>query len=159
MRARTAGQRPLAWWCARFAALASVTLVLTSCASQSSPDPATSGSAGHLQINQTMVGHAVPIEGALSYIRIERASGATLSQRQLPGRGALTLTVPPGAYRLVSWQRLCDANCGNLDPPSHQCARPFTLRPGQHLQARIRVNYAGGCVILLHPEGAQASMR
>jgi hypothetical protein len=57
--------------------------------------------------------------------------------------------MPPGAYRLVSWQRICDGNCGNLDPPSQQCARPFTLRPGEQLTAAIRVNFASGCVIVL----------
>jgi hypothetical protein len=97
-----------------------------------------------------MIGSAVPIEGALSYLRVERAGGVTLAERQLPGSHKLTLAVQPGAYRLVSWQRICDANCGNLDPPSNQCARSFTLRPGERLQAAIRVNFVSGCVIALH---------
>jgi hypothetical protein len=37
------------------------------------------------------VGGALPAEGALSYIPVERASGATVTERQLPGRGKLTL--------------------------------------------------------------------
>ena len=48
-------------------------------------------------------GKAVPIEGALSYIRINNRTGATLTQRQLPDSHTLTLTVPPGTYRLVRW--------------------------------------------------------
>jgi len=95
-------------------------------------------------------GKAVPIEGALSYIRINNRTGATLTQRQLPDSHTLTLTVPPGTYRLVSWQRICDANCGNLDPPSNQCVRTFTLGNGDQLDAVIRVNFASGCVIALH---------
>jgi hypothetical protein len=73
-----------------------------------------------------------------------------VTQRQLPGSGKLTLQVQPGAYRLVSWQRLCDGNCGTLDPPSQHCARLITLRPGDQLTAAIRVNFASsGCVIVL----------
>jgi hypothetical protein len=95
------------------------------------------------------VGNAIPVEGALSYIRIERAAGGTLIGRQLPDSGKLRLKLDPGAYRLVSWQRTCDANCGNLDPPSSRCARPFTVRRGEPLEATIRVNFASSCVIVL----------
>jgi hypothetical protein len=77
-------------------------------------------------------------------------SSDRLQAGELPGRGKLTLTLQPGGYRLVSWQRICDANCGNLDPPSYQCARPFTLRQGERLHAAIRVNFTSGCVIVLH---------
>jgi hypothetical protein len=136
----------------RAATLASMTLVLASCAAQANPGPASTAvaHAGQLRIFQVTAGNAVPIEGALSYIRLERATGATVTERQLPGSDKLTLWVRPGAYRLVSWQRTCDANCGNLDPPTQYCARPFTLRPGDQLTATIRVNFASGCVIVLH---------
>ena len=133
----------------RAVTLASMTLVLASCAAQATPAPAAPPQPGQLRILQVTVGHAVPIEGALSYIRVERATGATVTQRQLPGSDKLTLWVQPGTYRLVSWQRLCDANCGNLDPPSQRCARTFTLRQGGQLTATIRVNFASGCVIVL----------
>ena len=135
----------------RAAMLASMTLVLASCAAQAAPRPAATApaQAGQLRILQVTVGNAVPTEGAISYIRVERATGATVTERQLPGSGQLTLRVPPGGYRLVSWQRFCDGNCGNLDPPSQQCARPFTVRPGDQLTAAIRVNFASGCVIVL----------
>jgi hypothetical protein len=128
-----------------------MTLVLASYAAQATPGPAATApaQAGQLRIIQARVGTAVPIEGALSYIRLKRATGATVTERQLPGRGKLTLQVSPGAYRLVSWQRICDANCGTLDPPSQHCARPFTLRPGDQLTAAIRVNFASACVIVL----------
>jgi hypothetical protein len=130
--------------------LASVTLVLVSCAAQASPpSPAPGARAGQLQITQTGVGKALPTEGAVSFIRIERAGGATVTERKLPDSGRLAVAVPPGAYRLVSWQRFCDANCGNLDAPSNRCARPFTLSQGEDLRAAIRVNFASRCVIEL----------
>jgi hypothetical protein len=151
MQVLTACQRRMLRRRGRAAMLASMTAILASCAAQATPDPAATApaQAGRLRILQARVGNAVPIEGALSYIRLERVTGATVTERQLPGSGKLTLRVPPGAYRLLSWQRICDANCGNLDPPSQQCARPFTLGPGERLTVGIRVNFASGCVIVL----------
>jgi hypothetical protein len=58
---------------------------------QARPGPAVTARAGQLRITQVTVGGAFPAEGALSYIRVERASGATVTERQLPGRGKLTL--------------------------------------------------------------------
>ena len=146
-----ASQRRM-WRLGRAAMLASMAVVLASCAAQAIPAPAATATvqARQLRIIQVTVGNVLPTEGALSYIRVERATGAMVTERQLPGTGKLTLRLRPGAYRLMSWQRTCDANCGNLDPPSQQCARPFTLRQDDQLTATIRVNFASGCVIVLH---------
>jgi hypothetical protein len=144
-----AKRRLMIWRCGRAAVLPSMAFVLASCAAQASPDPTAGVRAGQLRIEQGGVAKAVPSEGAFSFIRIESATGTKVTERRLPGSGRLTVSVPPGTYRLVSWQRFCDGNCGHLDRPSGQCARPFTLRPGEHLQAVIRVNYVSRCVIEL----------
>ena len=153
MRGMAAGRGLMIWWCGVAAVLASMALVLASCTVQANPapGPAPGARAGQLRIMQTGVGKAVPVEGAFSFIRIESAGGATVTERKLPDSGRLAVAVPPGAYRLVSWQRFCDANCGNLDPPSNQCARHFTLSQGEHLRAAIRVNFVSSCVIELRP--------
>lgn len=137
------------WRCA--AVLILMTLILASCASQpkARPTPVAGANAGQLRIRQVIVGKTVPAEGALGYIRVDRATGATLIERQLPAGKGLTLKLDPGTYRLVSWQRLCDGNCGHLDPPSNRCTRPFTMRQGERLQATIRVNFVSPCVIAL----------
>src|SRR5215467_3214967 len=94
-----------------------------------------------------------PDEGWIPYNRLVRPDGSAVVQRRLnrtkwPLYADVRLS--PGRYRLVSWQRICDANCGNLDPPSDRCARPFTLRKGDRLQAVIRLDWASpGCVIVL----------
>ena len=156
MAGRTYGRTTIRRY-GRAAILVSVPLLLGSCVGRGPAAPAgaaartgTAAGAGQLRITQVRVGNSVPIEGGFSYIRLERAAGGTVTERRLPDSGKLTLTVPPGAYRLVNWQRFCDANCGNLDPPSNQCARPFTLRKGEKLQAVIRVDYASRSVIVLH---------
>jgi hypothetical protein len=105
--------------------------------------------AGHLAIKKIRVGDAIPIEGAITFVRVKRPSGRVVLTRRLPASDRLTLPLRPGRYRLVSWQRLCDGNCGTLDPPSHRCARSLTIRPAERLRATIRVNYAVGCVIRL----------
>jgi hypothetical protein len=95
----------------------------------------------HLQITQLTVENAFPVEGALSYVQVERANGAVPVTRQLSGK-KLVIKVDPGRYRLASWQRICDANCGNLDPPSNRCEGIFSVREGELLQVTIRVNFA-----------------
>jgi hypothetical protein len=127
-------------------------LGLASCSGHPDPGATAAGppkDAGQLMITQITVGHVFPTEGARSYIRVESPAGAALAARQLPGSQKLVLPLEPGAYRLVSWQRTCDGNCGNLDPPSDRCARPFTVRPHQKLDVTIRVNFASGCVIVM----------
>jgi len=125
-----------------------VALLLGSCAAQASPGPAATAGTGQLRITQVRVGSGMPTEGALSYVRLERAGGVTVTRR-LPDNGKLTLTMRPGAYRLLSWQRICDANCGHLDPPSSQCARPVTVREGEQLHAVIEVDFVSRCQIVL----------
>ena len=147
-------RRPAIRRCRRAAILVLVPLLLGACTAQASPSPAaTAGAAAgtaQLRITQVRVSASVPIEGSLSYVRLERTGGTTVTER-LPDSGKLALTVRPGAYRLVSWQRICDANCGNLDPPSNRCARPFTLREGDRLQVVIRLDWASPrCAIVLH---------
>ena len=126
MRVTMSGRRPA--WRGRggAAALALMPLVLPSCAglpgagpaSRAPPGRVAGADAGQLQIMQVRAGHAVPMEGAVAVIRIERATGAAVIERQLPGRGKLALRLDPGAYRLASWPRECDANCGHLDRPA-----------------------------------------
>ena len=144
-----AHRQPRLWrpWFA--AMLAAMTLLAVACASRADgPAETAPAKAGLLKITQVTVGDAIPIEGALSYIRI-KSTGATVT-RQLPASHQVTLRMAPGAYQLMSWQRTCDRNCGYLDPPSNRCARSFTLRSQEHLGVAIRVNFDSECVIVLH---------
>jgi len=137
------------------AALAAVALTIASCAGHAAPalvaapGPTPEAGAAALRITQVMVGHNLFVEGSFSYIRIEPTAGGVPIQRRLPGSGKLTIKLDPGAYRLVSWQRACDGNCGYLDPPSDRCARTFTIRQHHPLQAAIRLNPAAGCTIVI----------
>ena len=106
--------------------------------------------AGHLVIREVLVGHSLFVEGSVGFVRIERPSGRKVLTRRLPlDDPRITVPLRPGRYRLKSWQRPCDANCGTLDPPTDRCSRMLTIRPGERLRAIIRLNPATGCVIRL----------
>ena len=139
------------------APLAFAALLLTSCASQArsaGPPEATAAAdrgSAHLRITQVTVGMAFPVEGTLSYIRVERADGLVLTAQRQWGK-KFVIKLGPGVYRLTSWQSICDGNCGNLDAPSKPCERALSVRGGELLQATVRVNFASvqtPCVIVL----------
>lgn len=139
------------------APLAFAALLTASCAGQArSPAPvATAGadqSPAHLQIAQVTVGRAFPVEGAISYIQVERANELVFTaHHRLWGR-KFVIKLDPGVYRLASWQRICDGNCGYLDAPSNRCEHAISVRGGELLQATVRVTFASvqtPCVIVL----------
>jgi hypothetical protein len=104
-----------------------------------------------VRITQVVLGQANPVEGYVSYLRVEPAHGAAVITGRLPGSQRVTLRLPPGRYRLRSWQRTCDGNCSYLDQPTIECARAFTLHRGEPLAATIQVDWTSGCTVVLGP--------
>ena len=89
-------------------------------------------------------------EGALSYLAVEAPDGDELIEAELAPADkeqAATLRLDPGTYRLVSWQRPCEGNCGTLDPPTDRCEQVFTLEPSTPVKADIEVRAGRGCTI------------
>ena len=113
-----------------------------------------SGSAAtvsRLHVKQVVAkGSPLPTEGAYGYVRVVRQDGSKAVQRRLRGAGLVpvtTVTLAPGRYHLLSWQRYCDGNCRLLGPPADRCARWFRIHRGQRLVATITVRYGSGCRI------------
>jgi hypothetical protein len=127
-------------------------LLGASCGATSSPTSPDSSSA-RLYVRQVIAtGSPLPAEGAYSYIRVVQADGSrVVAERRLPDsrRPSATLSLSADRYRLESWQRTCNGNCGDLDPPSERCARRFRLQSGEQRTATITVRYASGCWIAL----------
>ena len=99
-----------------------------------------------LHVQQVIAkGSPLPIEGAYAYIRVEQPDGSKVMERRL--KGSATVELAAGRYRLLSWQRTCDGNCGYLDPPSDQCSEGFEVRHDQGLGATVTVRYGSGCRI------------
>jgi hypothetical protein len=90
-------------------------------------------------------GGPIYIEGALSFVAVDKRPCRTIVTKQV--RKRLVLRLAAGRYRLRSWVRPCDGNCGTLDAPTDRCARPFTLARGQTLVATIRQRPTTRCSI------------
>jgi hypothetical protein len=93
---------------------------------------------------------AHPIEGSLSYIRVEGAGivhySATFSHP------SFDITYPlkiPGRVTLASYQRGCNGNCGSLAPPSERCSRSVRVAKDERVTARITVVYGHPCRIAI----------
>jgi hypothetical protein len=117
------------------------------------PEPAL----GSLSYKQTLKpGGPLYSEGAVSFVRIETdGRGVAGAKGGGPLNGVIRLK--PGAYRLVSFQRPCEAACpsesiggpGSLDPPTDGCSRAFEVEDAERLHARISVEPGRHCVINL----------
>jgi hypothetical protein len=112
-----------------------------------SAEPAPTGRADLRVVQSLDFSGAIPIEGEYSYVRIESPSGASIAEERLPEDGRVTIHLSPDSYRLISYQRICNGNCGYLEPPSEQCSSTFEISGDKPLVARIRVTFGSGCTI------------
>ena len=89
------------------------------------------------------------IEGSFSYVRVRDASGRVVFEREYRGRSRFRLRrpLPEGAYRVRSFQRPCQGNCGVLDPPIDSCSRPLQVLPRGRTLVRVTVRPGRGCSI------------
>ena len=94
------------------------------------------------------MGGSVYIEGSYSYVRVEQDE-KNVVQVRLKGRKVpeATVRLEPGSYRLVSFQRPCDGNCGYLDPPTDQCRSEIEAKAGVLVEATVRLSPGEGCTI------------
>jgi hypothetical protein len=102
-----------------------------------------------LRVTQSFVGSVFYVEGSIGYVRIQNRPGRTLVQKTFRAAKELRFALMPGSYRLVSFQRPCDGNCGYLDPPTDRCARAFRVRAKDTVAARILVSPGSGCTVQL----------
>jgi hypothetical protein len=73
-------------------------------------------------------------EGSFSYVRVERLNGDELLEVRLED-GKADFRIEPGAYRFVSYQRVCEGNCDSLDHPSDECQRVIPVE--REMEVRI----------------------
>jgi hypothetical protein len=111
---------------------------------------------GHLRVSERLVGGLDPyIEGSIGYVRIRTRAGKLVASGKFSlARRPLRFALRPGTYRLFSFQRPCDGNCGFLDPPTDRCSRLFRVRAREAVSATILLSPGKGCTIRLTPRSA-----
>jgi hypothetical protein len=99
----------------------------------------------------TRPGDGVPIEGAISFLRLRGPHGFVSYAARFTSP-TYDLGYPPnvaGRYRITAYARYCDGNCGYLDAPTGRCSRAFHLGQVEVVTATIRSRSAHRCRIAL----------
>ena len=129
---------------ALFAWLVVSVLLLTSC--EEMPF-ASDRQGGQLVLRQRTVGDTFYVEGSIWFARLD-AGDTVIAETKVDGNN-FSIKLPPGFYRLTSYQRACSGNCGALDPPTDRCSAPLRIRPGKTLRALVFVRPGFGCEVKL----------
>jgi hypothetical protein len=142
-----------------FLAIALLSIVVAACGGTETVRPADTQPPGSVTVRVEQLydmSKGMYVEGAFSYVRIEDANGNELVEKRLDDSeqaddlvptSTTTLGLDPGTYRLVSYQRPCDGNCGYLDPPTDKCSREIVVDSGGPMTVTIRVQPGEGCTI------------
>jgi hypothetical protein len=129
-------------------ALAVASLAVAACGGQERA-PVAEQPSGELRIVEVHVpGTPFPIEGEYSYVRAAGDDGAPSVERRLDPEGALRLRLAAGRYALSVWHRICDGNCGLLDPPSDRCEQTFDLPADAVVKLTIENSPGSPCRIV-----------
>jgi hypothetical protein len=151
-------------------------LVLAGCGSQSAPPVGERGQTvvdaraeGSVDVRVRQVldfSKARYTEGSYSYIRVERPDGKEVVEERVDEErdcsefecvSKVFVRLDPGEYRLVSFQRPCEGNCGFLDPPMDRCARSIGVLAGEALNIVVTVRPGEGCKIQANRAGTRRS--
>ncbi len=123
-----------------------------------SPGPGAPPATGTLEVTQEFDDRGqVYTEGSLSFVRLWGPEGAVFDAEVKDDR--LKREVPAGRYRIRSYQRPCDGNCGFLDPPTDTCEQPLTIAPDTVTRVHVVTRIGSGCTFELpgtppqRPEG------
>jgi hypothetical protein len=98
------------------------------------------------------------IEGSISYLHLKRGD-RVVARRS--GSGPIRTRLKPhaGLYRVVSYQRPCDGNCSELDPPTDRCSKRVRVYAGESSSARVVTKPGSGCTIRVAEPAAFPSSR
>ena len=130
----------------RAAALVIAALATAGCGASQVKPPAAHPATLHVQ--QEWVGRGMYTEGSYSYVRVARDGDKVVQVRLSDERTPrATLRLDPGSYRLVSFQRPCDGNCGILDPPTDQCTKTVEVEADADIALLVSLSPGEGCTI------------
>ena len=69
----------------------------------------------------------LPTEGYIPFAVLRKAGSGRVVLREKP---SFHRRLPAGRYRLSSYMRTCDGNCGFLDPPINKCVATVEIDRG-----------------------------
>jgi hypothetical protein len=72
------------------------------------------------------------VEGAVRVIRLE---GPIDREWRVDAAGAAK--IPPGSYRLTSFEQVCEGSCNVIGAPRNHCEAAFEARAGEPMEAVI----------------------
>jgi hypothetical protein len=113
---------------------------------------------GTLEVSQS-VDQSGPmfIEGAIGFLEV-RSVGRLVQRADGPmGMVHLRVALPAGTYRVVSYLRPCDGNCGYLDAPVDRCTTAADVSAGSVTKALARVTPTQGCTFAVGSDADVAS--
>jgi zinc D-Ala-D-Ala dipeptidase len=91
------------------------------------------------------------VEGSISYVRVRGVRGKlVVAKRVRRPRFRMQRRLSPGRYRVISYQRPCDGNCGALDPPIDRCARHVHVLSRGLTEVAVRVRPGRRCRMSRH---------
>ena len=91
-------------------------------------------------------------EGSIPYIAVARPDGEEVLETKLDFKDdaiQTMISLEPGEYRLTSWQRVCNGNCGDLGPPTDHCSEDVILTEQVPARIEIILRPAEGCTLTL----------
>jgi zinc D-Ala-D-Ala dipeptidase len=114
--------------------------------------PSANAARGTLDLRQSFDrSHGLYVEGAVSYVRVRGIRGKLIiAKRVNRPRFRMKRRIGSGRYRVISFQRPCDGNCGFLDPPTDRCVRRMRVLSGGLTEVAVRVRPGRGCRMTLH---------
>ena len=86
------------------------------------------------------------IEGSIWHLRVTGSAGDSVLDSD-PKDDRVSLQIAPGTYRLESYERQCDGNCGILSPPSDDCTGTVTAQAQATVTVRVTLKPGKGCTI------------
>lgn len=122
-------------------ALAALVLSLAGCGGSAAPEPPGT----MVLVEESGPGLPMWMEGSVGFARIEDGDGRVVYETP-PRDGATAYPrelvrreLPAGTYRITSWQRPCQGNCGLLDPPTARCEGEVELPPDATVRVTVEV--------------------
>ncbi len=109
---------------------------------------------GRIVITEELPRRTIYHHGSIGYLRVAEAdSGRAVFTGRVSGPGVrqrrdgslFDEQLPAGRYRVVSWQRPCNGNCGALAAESDRCEVVGDVGAGETDSRLVKLNRRGGC--------------